>query len=187
MPARGQLAHTGRDGKLSPLRDARHRSAQGPVAVDTSGHRRRAGARLPRLPAGPPRLDRPGGGVPGVRVEAPAEDARGSGLPGLRPPVERRDLQARVTAGPAPAGAPGGKGGSTGEGPDAVVRALLVNTRRTGDQCMWLWACSSSSSSGRSTTSTSVVMIIPAIEPAFCSAERVTLSGSMTPAFCRSS
>jgi hypothetical protein len=41
--------------------------------------------------------------------------------------------------------------------------------------------------SGLSATSTSVVSTRPAIEAAFCSAARVTLAGSITPAFTRSS
>ena len=42
-------------------------------------------------------------------------------------------------------------------------------------------------SSFRSTTTHSVVSSNPAIDAAFCSAVRVTLVGSMTPAFTRSS
>ena len=41
--------------------------------------------------------------------------------------------------------------------------------------------------SGISVISASVVSIRPEIEPAFCSAERVTFLGSTTPAFTRSS
>ena len=43
------------------------------------------------------------------------------------------------------------------------------------------------SSSGLSATRASVVRSIAAIDAAFCSAARVTLAGSMTPAFMRSS
>ena len=50
----------------------------------------------------------------------------------------------------------------------------------------WLWPWSSSSSAGFSTTEVSVVSSRPAIEAAFASAERVTLTGSMTPAAIRS-
>ena len=47
-------------------------------------------------------------------------------------------------------------------------------------------AAASSSSSGFSTTSVSVVSSMPAIEAALTSAERVTLTGSMTPWATRS-
>ena len=43
-----------------------------------------------------------------------------------------------------------------------------------------------SSSSGFSTTSVSVVSSMPAMDAAFCTAERVTLTGSMTPCATRS-
>ena len=47
-------------------------------------------------------------------------------------------------------------------------------------------AAASSSSSGFSTTADSVVSTMAAIDAAFCSAERVTLAGSMMPAFTMS-
>ena len=54
-------------------------------------------------------------------------------------------------------------------------------------QCWWPWpAWASSSSAGFSTTSVSVVSSSEAIEAALASAERVTLTGSMTPAASRS-
>ena len=48
-------------------------------------------------------------------------------------------------------------------------------------------AAAGSSASGRSTTTASVVRSRPAIEAAFWSAVRVTLVGSITPAFTMSS
>jgi hypothetical protein len=48
--------------------------------------------------------------------------------------------------------------------------------------CPWPWpAASGSSFSGLSVTSASVVSSMPAIEAAFCTADLVTLTGSMTP------
>jgi hypothetical protein len=54
------------------------------------------------------------------------------------------------------------------------------------------WSCppppaAGASGSGLSATSASVVSSSPAIDAAFCSAERVTLAGSMMPALTRSS
>ena len=59
-----------------------------------------------------------------------------------------------------------------------VVQAVLP----PAGQCWW---ASSSDSSGLSTTRVSVVSSREAIEAALASAERVTLTGSMTPASTR--
>src|SRR5438876_40498 len=52
---------------------------------------------------------------------------------------------------------------------------------------MWPWPpAAGSSSSGFSTMALSVVSTSAAMDAAFCSADRVTFAGSMTPAFSRS-
>ena len=55
-----------------------------------------------------------------------------------------------------------------------------------GELCPWPSAAASSLSSGFSTTRVSVVSSMPAIEAAFCTADLVTLTGSMMPWAIRS-
>src|ERR1700759_1963800 len=52
--------------------------------------------------------------------------------------------------------------------------------------CPWPSAAGASFSSGFSTTRVSVVSSMPAIDAAFCTADRVTFTGSMTPWAARS-
>jgi hypothetical protein len=84
----------------------------------------------------------------------------------------------------APARSPGEHHCNTKRPPPKRERPF-VGVRR---QCEWPWpaAAASSSSSGLSTIRVSVVNSSEAIEAALASAERVTLTGSMTPAASRS-
>ena len=72
-------------------------------------------------------------------------------------------------------------------GSDSLIRSLPRATWRLWRFVILLFMAVQLSSSTIPQTIASVVSMRDAIEAAFCSAERVTLAGSITPAFTRSS
>src|SRR6266498_5343855 len=133
--------------------------------------------------------------------------ARGPGAHGDPPFAGITRSRFRRSAAPQPPSQPDGTG--LPRGPQRTLRSGMPAAARTGlpehhrprtgrpgpagwidgwcRQCMCGAAPAASSlSSGLSTTSVSVVSRRAAIEAAFCTADRVTLAGSMTPALNRS-
>ena len=198
-PSRWPAGRTASRRGASPSRGPRsRRPARRPAAARPTPRsrppagRRRRGSPGPRrsAPGGPPRTrpargpggcraDRRTRGRSGAAVAGPGSGSCGTRWDGAawvcpwahhRGRPGRRSSPARTTTAPHP----GGRG------------AVVVDRPRQGrlrGQCWW---SASSSSAGLSATRVSVVSTRAAMEAALASAERVTLTGSITPSAIRS-